>query len=101
MKVDELLAALAVMRQRLMQVDTAYSADGVQRRLNTISSMRSYVITADAQCFTDYCQRMLASTAGDLISDILDELWEELGLGCEVATWDDFEGQFLNTKEAA
>ncbi len=101
MQVDKMLAALAVMRQRMMQVDGAYSADGAQRRLNMVGSMRSYVLTSDAKCFSDYCQRMLAGGSGDLISDVLDELWEELGLGCEKATWDDFEIQFLNSKEEA
>jgi hypothetical protein len=74
MLVDTMLAALATMRQRLMRVDGAYTADGAQRRLNVISSMRDYVRTGDAQCFSEYCQRTLAGPLGDLMVDVLEEL---------------------------
>ena len=98
MLVDTMLAALAVMRQRMMQVDGPYSANGAQRRLNVIGSMRDYVKTGDAQCFGDYCQRNLAGPMGDLMVDVLEELYEELGLGFD-GVWDDFEAQFLTAKE--
>jgi hypothetical protein len=100
MLVDTMLAALATMRQRLMQVDGAYTADQAQRRLNVISSMRDYVRTADAQCFSEYCQRNLTGGMGDLMVDVLEELYEELGLKCS-DTWDDFEALFLTAKETA
>jgi hypothetical protein len=100
MLVDTMLAALATMRQRLMRVDGAYTADGAQRRLNVISSMRDFVRTADAACFADYCQRNLAGPMGDLMVDVLEELYEELGLSFQ-ATWDEFEAQFLTAKETA
>jgi hypothetical protein len=100
MLVDTMLAALATMRQRLMRVDGAYTADGAQRRLNVISSMRTFVRTADAACFADYCQRNLAGGMGDLMVDVLEELYEELGLSFQ-ATWDEFEAQFLTAKETA
>ena len=98
MLVDTMLEALAVMRQRMMQVDGPYSANGAQRRLNVIGSMRDYVKTGDAQCFGDYCQRNLAGPMGDLMVDVLEELYEELGLGLD-GMWDDFEAQFLTAKE--
>jgi hypothetical protein len=100
MLVDTMLAALATMRQRLMRVDGAYTADGAQRRLNVISSMRDFVRTADAACFADYCQRNLTGPMGDLMVDVLEELYEELGLSFQ-ATWDEFEAQFLTAKETA
>jgi hypothetical protein len=100
MLVDTMLAALATMRQRLMQVDGAYSANATQRRLNVISSMRDYVRTDDAVCFADYCQRNLAGPMGDLMVDVLEELYEELGLKCS-DTWDNFEALFLTAKETA
>jgi hypothetical protein len=100
MLVDTMLAALATMRQRLMQVDGAYSANATQRRLNVISSMRDYVRTGDAVCFADYCQRNLAGPMGDLMVDVLEELYEELGLKCS-DTWDNFEALFLTAKETA
>jgi hypothetical protein len=100
MLVDTMLAALATMRQRLMQVDGAYTADQAQRRLNVISSMRDYVRTGDAECFTDYCQRNLAGPMGDLMCDMLDTLYEELDMPFE-STWDEFEAQFLTAKETA
>ena len=98
MLVDTMLEALAVMRQRMMQVDGPYSANGAQRRLNVIGSMRDYVKTGDAQCFGDYCQRNLSGPMGDLMVDVLEELYEELGLGLD-GMWDDFEAQFLTAKE--
>lgn len=98
MLVDTMLAALATMRQRLMRVDGAYTADGAQRRLNVISSMRDYARTGDAACFADYCQRNLAGGMGDLMVDVLEELYEELGLKSS-DTWDEFEALFLTAKE--
>jgi hypothetical protein len=93
-----MLGALARMRQRLMQVDGAYTANQAQRRLNVISSMRDYVRTGDAECFSEYCQRNLAGQMGDLMVDMLEELYEELGMKHD-AMWDDFEAQFLTAKE--
>jgi site-specific recombinase len=93
-----MLAALATMRQRLMRVDGAYTADQAQRRLNVISSMRDYVRTGDADCFADYCQRNLAGPMGDMMVDMLEELYEELGLKYS-DTWDLFEALFLTAKE--
>jgi hypothetical protein len=98
MLVDTMLAALATMRQHLMQVDTAYTANAAQRRLNVISTMRDYVRTGDAECFSDYCQRTLAGPLGDLMVDLLEELYEELGMQGD-ATWDEFEQQFLTATE--
>ena len=100
MLVDTMLAALAVMRQRLMRVDTAYSPNATQRRLNMIGSMRDYVRTGDADCFSTYCQTTLAGPQGDLMVDVLEELQLELGMP-HTAMWDDFEHQYLNAKETA
>lgn len=100
MLVDTMLAALATMRQRLMRVDSEYGAHGAQRRLNVISSMRDYVRTGDAECFSDYCQRVLAGPVGDLMVDLLEELYEELGMQGD-AMWDEFEAQFLTATETA
>jgi hypothetical protein len=94
MKIDELLAALAVMRNRLMRVDTGYTADSVQTRLAMIGYMRTDVLTDSPQAFTDYCQRNLATSRGDLMLDLLEELYEELGLARN-AWWDEFENKFL------
>jgi hypothetical protein len=60
--------------------------------------MRDYVRTGDAQCFSDYCQRNLAGGMGDLMVDVLEELYEELGLGLD-GMWDEFEAKFLTAKE--
>lgn len=98
MLVDTMLAALATMRQRLMCVDGAYTANQAQRRLNVISTMRDYVRTGDAECFSDYCQRNLVGPTGDLMVDLLEELYEELGLGFD-SMWDEFEAKFLTAKE--
>lgn len=94
MRVDDILSALAIMRQRLMCIDGAYTADQAQHRLLKISCMRDYCLEEDPVGFSSYCQRSLA-TDPDTTSSLLDELWEELGLGCEAALWDDFEVQYL------
>jgi hypothetical protein len=83
-----------------MRVDTAYSPNSTQRRLNMISSMRDYVRTGDGDCFTTYCQTTLAGPQGDLIVDVLEELQCELGMPNN-AMWDDFEAQYVNAKETA
>lgn len=95
MQVDALLEALSTMRQRLMVVGGVFDAEQTRWRLIYISCMREDVLKGDSKSFTDYCQYMLAGVSGDTMTDILDELWTELGLGCEVATWDDFAQKFL------
>jgi hypothetical protein len=93
MQIDDILSALATIRQRMMVIDGVYDADQVRTRMLVISVMRDSVLTDDAKAFTDYCQHKL-STAADLMSDLLDEMFEELGLGYE-ATWEQFEEKFL------
>lgn len=100
MLVDTILAALATMRQRLMRVDGAYTAEQAQQRLVIIGNMRDYVREDDARGFSHYCQRNLEGDLGDLMVDLLDELWEELNLNDD-AMWEDFAKQFLEAKEIA
>ena len=95
MQVDALLEALSTMRQRLMVVGGVFDAEQTRWRLIYISCMRDNVLSNDSRGFADYCQHMLAGVSGDTMSDLLDELWEQLGLGCETATWDDFAQKFL------
>lgn len=95
MQVDALLEALSTMRQRLMVVGGVFDAEQTHWRLIYISCMRDDVLKGNSEAFTNYCQTVLASPAGDTMSDLLDELWEELGMGCETATWDDFAQKFL------
>ena len=99
MLVDQMLAALATMRQQLMPIDGPYSADQVETRLNTISTMRSFVLENDGVGFTNYLQRKLA-TSSDLICDLLETLYEHLGMVApERATWDEFEEQFITPND--
>ena len=84
------------MRQRLMKIDGAYTADQAQDRLRVISHMRDEVLTENPVNFTNYCQRHLAGRAGDgdLMVDLLEELQEELGMGFH-GTWDEMAEKFL------
>lgn len=95
MQIDELLAALTNMRQHLMVVGGAYDADQVYERLNIIGLLRDYTLKEDASAFSDYLQSKLMGPQGDTISDIISELWEELGIGSEDTIWEDFDRMYL------
>ena len=95
MQVDALLEALSTMRQRLMVVAGVFDSGQTRLRLQLISDMRWEVQKESSEGFASYCQAALAGRNGDTMSDLLDELWEQLGLGCETATWDDFAQKFL------
>ena len=101
---DAIIAALATMRQGLMQVDGPYTPDQVERRLGVISMLRDYCREENSQGFTDYCQELLCGTSyrcsqyvdsGALICDILEEIYGHLDLPPETTMWDDFASRFL------
>ena len=95
MQVDAILSTLAIARQRLMCIDGAYTANQAQHRLNIISVMRDYALEEDGTGFASFCQRTLAGTDGDIMVDLLEELYEDLGKDPEVCMWDEFEMEFL------
>lgn len=94
MQVDELLSAIAVTRQRMMIIDGPYDVDQVRQRMLTLDVMRDFIRNEDTVGFTDYCQRKIAGVYGDMMCDLLDEMYEELGLGHE-GTWDQFSNTYL------
>jgi hypothetical protein len=85
---DRIISGFAVMRQRLMQVDTAYTPAQVQDRLLVIAILRDYAREGNAAGFTDYCQEKLARKP-DLMVSVLEEFYGLLGLDPEKAMWDD------------
>lgn len=102
MKADQIIAALAIMRQRMMKIDCHYDAETVADHLRIIAIMRDYARSADVKGFSMYVQRTLAGRDGDAMCYLLDELWEELdvpkvpdGTAQHVATWETFEQAFL------
>ena len=95
MQIDELLSALAIMRQRMMVIGGMYDTDQVRYRMLIIDVMRDYVLQDDVKRFTEYCQQKL-SNSPDTMVDLLGEMFADLGIG-EDAMWDDFEQQFLLT----
>jgi hypothetical protein len=95
MQVDTILSVLAIARQRLMRIDGPYTADQAQHRLRIISVMRDYALAEDGTRFASYCQRTLMGTDGDIMCDLLEELYEDLGKDPEVCMWDEFEMEFL------
>jgi len=94
MQTDQLLSAFANICHRMMIIGGAYDADQVRQRLLTLSVMRDHVRDEDAAGFTKYCQQKLAGAYGDMMVDMLDELYEELGLSRDTG-WDEFSTKFL------
>lgn len=95
MLVDQMLAALATMRQHLMPIDAGYSADQVRSRLDTISIMRDYVLRNDGQAFTHYVQGKLRGDTGDMMCDLIESMYTALGLDSSATMWDEFAEEFI------
>jgi hypothetical protein len=95
-----MLAALATMRQGLMPIDGAYSSNQVLSRMTTISVMRDHVLKNNGKAFTHYAQEKLRGQHGDMMCDLLETLYEHLGMASpETATWEEFEDQFIKQND--
>lgn len=94
MKIDEILEGLSNMRQHMMYIDGIYSVDQARARMLTISCMRDFVLEENASGFTAYCQDKMTKSSCDMMVDLLEELYEELGISAD-STYDYFESKFL------
>ena len=96
MKVDEILYALTTIEQNIKRMTFCQGfPEDTRLVMLAIDSMRSYTKDNDAEGFTRYVQAGLAASCGDMISELVNTLWEELGLD-DHTMWEEFEEKFLS-----
>jgi hypothetical protein len=94
MKTDELLEAIAILRQKLMTVDGALGIEETQRRMVTLSCLREYVREDNVVLFCEFCDRAFKGKFAASMVSVMNELYEQLDL--RVKTWEAFNKEFLS-----
>lgn len=94
MKIDELLAAIANLRQSMMQINGgARSAEETTARLNLLNLWRRIILRQDAASLAIEMRTALNSQSV-FVGSVLGDFFYEL-TGSKTISWNDFETQFL------
>ena len=78
MRLDEVISALTKMWKGMLTVDGMYTADGAAQRIRYINILKDYMYAEDPAGFMACTQRTLGGRDGDMMVDILEELFAEL-----------------------